>query len=318
MLRLMRLFTFRWALPALIARHLWAPALMAMTILARTAITNFVNFETAPVHPVALGPDGRTLAICNLPDNRVELFDVSSGVPAPIGSIAVGLDPVSARFASSNELWVVNHISSSISIVDVAAQNVVATLETPAGPGDIVFAGTPRRAWVSCSRTNAVFVIDPVTRTGVTNLAIEGERPRAMAASPDGSKVYVAIFESGNGTTILGRKLTPLLNPPAPGPVDATNGPYAGADPPPNAGPNFSPARVITNTPPRVSHIVRRNAAGRWMDDNNGDWTEWVSGTNAALSSRIQDWDLPDRDVAIIDTSTLAVSYASGLMNLCM
>src|SRR6185436_14794616 len=51
---------------------------------------------------------------------------------------------------------------------------------------------------------------------------------------------------------------------------------------------------------------------------NNGDWTEWVSGTNAALSSRVPGWDLPDRDVAIIDTATLGVSYASGLMNLCM
>src|SRR5205809_6647541 len=140
----------------------------AIVVITARAITNFVNFETAPVHPVALGPDGRTLAVCNLPDDRVELFDVSSGVPAPIGSVAVGLDPVSARFASSNELWVVNHISSSISIVDVAARNVVATLQTPAGPSDLVFAGTPKRAWISCSRTNAVFVVNPVTRAAIT------------------------------------------------------------------------------------------------------------------------------------------------------
>src|SRR2546426_670755 len=120
--------------------------------LGAAAITNFVNFETAPVHPVALGPDGHTLAVCNLPDARVELFDVSNGVPAPVGSVAVGLDPVTARFASSNELWVVNYISSSISVVDVAARSVVATLPTPAGPADVVFAGNPRSAWVSCSR----------------------------------------------------------------------------------------------------------------------------------------------------------------------
>src|SRR6185503_5974657 len=107
-----------------------------------------------------------------------ELFDVSFGVPTPMGSVPVGLDPVTARFASSNELWVVNHISSSISIVDVAARTVAATLETPAGPSDLVFAGTPRRAWISCSRTNAVFVLDPATRTAVTNIAIDGERPR--------------------------------------------------------------------------------------------------------------------------------------------
>src|SRR5256885_11612917 len=118
-------------------------------------LTNFVNFETAPVHPIALGPDGRTLAVCNLPDNRVEFFDVSTGVPAPTGSVPVGLDPVTVRFASPNELWVINHISSTISIVDVPGRRIVATVETLAGPSDLVFAGTPRRAWVSCSRSNA-------------------------------------------------------------------------------------------------------------------------------------------------------------------
>src|SRR5947208_12730716 len=95
--------------------------LAVSTEVTATTLTNFVNFETAPVHPIALGPDGRTLAVCNLPDNRVELFDVSSGVPISIGNVAVGLDPVAARWASSNELWVVNFISSSLSIIDVAA-----------------------------------------------------------------------------------------------------------------------------------------------------------------------------------------------------
>src|SRR5436190_15930860 len=136
----------------------------AIVVITARAATNFVNFETAPVHPVALAPDGRTLAVCNLPDNRVELFDVSQGVPTPTGSVAVGLDPVAVRFASSNELWVVNYISSSISIVDLSSQTVVATMDTLAGPSDVVFAGNPLRAWISCSRSNAVFVVDPITR----------------------------------------------------------------------------------------------------------------------------------------------------------
>src|SRR6266545_5089270 len=139
-----------------------------------------------------------------------------------------------------------------------------------------------------------------------------------MATSPDGSKVYVAIFESGNGTTVLGKKLTTLGVQPSGGPVEDVRGPYSGQDPPPNSGTEFFPAKVISTVAPRVSHIVRKNASGRWMDDNNGDWTEWVSGTNAAVSGRIEGWDLPDRDVAFIDTATLEVTYAHGLMNLCM
>jgi YVTN family beta-propeller protein len=279
--------------------------------------TNFVNFETAPVSPIALSSEEDILAVCNLPDNRVEFFDVSGSIPRASGSVAVGLEPVTARFAALNELWVVNHISSTISIIDVAAGSVVATLETPAGPSDLVFAGNPRRAWVSCSRTNAVLVIDPQTRLAVATIAIDGERPRAMATSRDGSKVYVAIFESGNGTTVLGRGLTPLTTPAAPGPVDDPSGPYGGKNPSPNSGTNFVPAIEIA-APPPVALIVRKNSTGRWVDDNSADWTEWVSGAHAPSSGRIVGWDLPDRDVAIIDTATLQVTYAHRLMNICM
>src|SRR3954451_5363815 len=55
----------------------------------------FINFETAPVHPVAVSSDDRMLAVCNLPDNRVEFFDLDSGTPRAAGSLFVGMDPVS-------------------------------------------------------------------------------------------------------------------------------------------------------------------------------------------------------------------------------
>src|SRR5687768_13223471 len=157
-------------------RLLFLAVALVIGFSAHATITNFVNFETAPVHPIALSPDHHTLAVCNLPDNRVELFAVSNGIPRAIGSVAVGLDPVSVRFASASELWVVNHISSSVSVVDVATQRVVATIDTLPGPGDVAFAGQPRRAWVSCSRANAVLVIDPVSRAAITNIVIDGER----------------------------------------------------------------------------------------------------------------------------------------------
>src|SRR5215510_11966658 len=86
---------------------------------ARGAADSFVNFETPPVHPIALSPDGGQLAVCNLADGRLELFDVSSGTAVSVGSVPVGLDPVSVRYRTSSEAWVVNHISHSISVVDV-------------------------------------------------------------------------------------------------------------------------------------------------------------------------------------------------------
>ena len=281
----------------------------------------FVNFETAPVHPVALGPDGRTLAVGNLADGRVELFDVASGVPTAIGDVPVGVDPVSVRWRSTNELWVVNHISSSVSVVDVARRLIVATLQTKAGPADVVFAGAPQRAYVSCAREDVVQVFDPISRLLVTNLIVKGDRPKSLDVSPDGARVYVALFESGNASTILAPRLTTLDVVPPPGVVADPEGPHHGQDPPPNRGALFVPPiapYLDPNTYPRGSLIVKKNAAGRWMDDNEGDWTEFVSGAKAVRSGRGPGWDMPDRDLAVIDTRTHAITYASGLMNLCM
>jgi len=283
---------------------------------------SFVNFETSPVHPLALAPDAARLAVCNLPDHRLELFDVRSGLPVSIGSVCVGLDPVSARFRTSNEVWVANQISDSISIVDLEAQRVVATLSTRDAPADVIFAGSPLRAYVSCAMENRVQVFDPLTRQLVTEITIDGDRPKAMATSPDGRTVYVAIFESGNASTILaplfGLKDTVL----SPGVLEFEGGPYAGQNPPPNNGTNFTPAinrDISVGVPvPREGHIVRKNDAGRWRDDNDRDWTDFVSGPQAPLSGRPVGWDMPDRDLAVIDTATLSVSYATRLMTLCM
>lgn len=283
--------------------------------------SSFVNWESPHVHPLELTTDGDTLLAVNTPDNRIELFDVSTGQPLPLGAIPVGLDPVSVRAVpdAPDEVWVVNHISDSISVVDLSTGNVVATIATLDEPADVVFAGNPLRAFVSCSQANTVLVYDPSNLAAPpVEVPLIGEDPRMMAVSQDGTEVYVAIFESGNRSTILGGGST-LGGGFPPNVVNDPLGPYGGVNPPPNDGSDFNPVQRMGNPPPpAVGLIVKKDEMGRWMDDNNGDWTDLVSGTNADHSGRLQGWDLADHDVAIINTSTLAVDYATGMMNICM
>lgn len=258
-----------------------------------TARPAFVNFESGHVHPLDVTPNAQRLLAVNTADNTLEVFSIAAGAPVWIGSIPVGLDPVSVRARNDGEAWVVNRISDSVSIVDLTTLRVRATIFPGDEPGDVVFAGAPARAFVSVSGENALRVFDPGNLAAAPTLVtIQGEHPRALET--DGSRVFAAIFESGNKTTILGQAV-----------VSGSLNPYSGRpNPPPNAGTAFSPPiRAGLPVAPAVSLIVKQRSDGTWRDDNNGNWTPAVT------------WGLHDNDVAIVNASTLAVTYARGLMN---
>ncbi|NNM27398.1 MAG: hypothetical protein HKO59_15695 [Phycisphaerales bacterium] len=264
--------------------------------LTATGQSAFVNWESPHVNPITLTPDGARVLAVNTADNRLEVFAVRGATLVHEHSIPVGLDPVSVRARTATEAWVVNHVSDSVSVVDLATMNVRRTILTGDEPTDVVFAGDPERAFVSISQLNQVAVYDPADLAAAPIVkAIKGEDPRALAT--DGERVYVAIFESGNNTTILDQFEV----------SDAVN-PYPGdPNPPPNAGAGFEPP-IAAGLPvaPEVGLIVRKDDTGAWIDDNGGDWSPAVP------------WDLLDHDLAVIDAATLDVSYVTGTMNLNM
>jgi DNA-binding beta-propeller fold protein YncE len=282
--------------------------------------TNFVNFETAPVHPVAVSPDGKLLAVCNLPDSCVEIFDLTSSTPRRVGSVFTGVDPVTARFRSNSELWVINHISDSISIIDPIRLITIDTLDCFDAPADVVFTTNPSRAFVSHSGANLVEIWNAETRESLDAIDIEGDRPKAMAMAADESEIYIAILESGNSSTIITAPMVGLERTPPHGANDLPDSPQAGLNPFPNSGdifdPIINPAIPSTSPPPRVGVIVRKQN-GRWLDDNKGDWTQYISGTNAFLTDRIPGWDIADHDLAVLNVKSNTVRYVRGLMNIC-
>jgi len=271
-----------------------ALAIAAAAGLASAASAQFFHFESPHVHPLELTPDGARLLAVNTVDARLEVFDVLGKAPylRHVGSVAVGIEPVSVRARSSAEAWVVNHVSDSISVVDLATLSVKTTVLTGDEPCDVVFAGTTQRAFVTVSQLNRVEVYNPRNLAAAPTIVnIAGEDPRALAT--DGLRVYAAIFECGNDTTIVPETA-----------VSSSINPYPGdPNPPPNSGSAFSPPITAgLPTAPRSGMIVRKNAAGQWMDDNGGNWSAAVT------------WNLNGNDIAVIDANTLGTTYAKGFM----
>lgn len=279
------------------SRPAWAPrlawllgVLIALPLAARHGApagaedpSGFTNFETEPVRPLALSPEGDRLFALNSADDRVEVFAVEVAGLRRLGELAVGLRPVALAARSRDEVWVVNHLSDSVSVLDLsdpAAGRVVRTLPVGDEPRDIVVAGRDReRVFVASARRadpttpglgrGSVWVFEAAApEQAPTEIVLLGMPPRGLAASPDGRGVYAAIFHSGNGSTVVDELA-----------VEAGGGPPAPQ--PPNAS---------GVAPPRTGLIVGWDD-GAWRDEAGRDWS-------AAIPFR-----LPDHDVFVIDAA---------------
>ncbi len=252
------------------------PALLAVlcSIFAATSslANDLTHFESPSVHPVELSPSGNRLFAVHTADHRLVVFDTNANPPKKISEIMVGLEPVTVRARSQSEVWVVNHISDDISIVDVIGGRVVRTLLVGDEPTDVVFAAN--KAFVCLSQEDKLRVYNLANvDQAPTDIPLEMSDPRSLALSPDQSRVYVCALDSGNKTTIV------------PTAIVQNNGGL----PPPN--PPKNPALPAA---PDVGLIVKHNGAS-WLDEIGRNW-------NAFLP-----YSLLDNDVVAISTASLAV-----------
>ncbi len=289
---------------------------------------NYQLFETLQVRPLALSPNGKYLFAVNTPDNRLEIFKVGrdkskkgdqnaadlepqnylkrKDTLTAIGSVSVGMEPVSVAMRNKHEAWVVNHLSDSVSIVKLNGNGgkarVIRTLHVGDEPQDIVFGGVEGNlAFITTAHRGQntgddpdlfnpesgradVWVFDANnlgTAPGgerLTKLTLFSDSPRALAVSPDGSRVYAAPFYSGNQTTVASKH--------------AVKNVYADQMDPDNA---FFFYGNDGSRQPLTGRVVKfkegSDGVKHWFDDQGTNFDDWV---------RVQ---LPDYDVFTIDAT---------------
>jgi YVTN family beta-propeller protein len=284
-------------------------------------LPDYTLFEAGQVRPLAMSPDATRLFALNTPNGQLEIYDIDGTGLSFVESVPVGMEPVALAARDDGEVWVVNHLSDSISIVDVAVApaRVVRTLLVGDEPRDIVFAGPGgNRAFITTAHRGQnspypqgdydvegtgradVWVFD-ATMLGtslkgdpLTIVTLFGDRPRALAATPDGSTVYAAVFRSGNRTMTVGEPLVCDTND-TNDPCTVSGVEYPGGLPSPKTNSERTPSR-------EAGLVVGWNAAtGLWEDELERDWSNAVRFT------------LPDLDVFAIDADASTPAETSSV-----
>jgi DNA-binding beta-propeller fold protein YncE len=296
-------------------------ALSVSTLLcAPSALSgSYTLFESGQVRPLAMSPDGEHLYALNTPDNRLEVFDVSDGGLSPSDSVMVGMEPVAVAVRNADEVWVVNNVSDSVTILDVSKSKprIVRTLWVGDEPMDIVFAGDNNRwAFITTAHRGQNSPIDPQPTTpdigradvwvfdaealaedysgAVTDphiITLFTDSPRALAVSADGQKVYAAGFKTGNQTTTIYEGTV------------TENGGLPGADAfvDTNGDGILEPHMTSTSgeVQPLTGLIVKFNGE-HWVDESGKVWDDQVK------------FNLPDKDVFVIDATTNPPQAVAG------
>ncbi|HCK53714.1 MAG TPA: hypothetical protein DIC23_10900 [Planctomycetaceae bacterium] len=190
---------------------------------ASTTVSAVARSRTQPLvghssfmspHAAPIAFSGGRVFVANTPADTVDVIDASTRKIH--ARIPVGVDPVGlAMRPDGKELWVANHVSDSVSVIDTDFDSptyfqVVATVQdfdptTRATrfdePVGIAFANN-QKAYVALSSENAIAVVNVTNRRITRRLTITAQDPRAITVR--GNRLYVIPFESNNKTQLSG------------------------------------------------------------------------------------------------------------------
>ena len=170
------------------------------------------TFVSPHASPIRLIDD--LVFVVNTPSDTVDVID--AGTREIKKRIDVGIDPVSlAVRPDGKELWVSNHVSDSVSVVDTDTASptflqIVGTVQefdadTRATrfdePVGIAFASN-EKAYVALSSENQIAIVDVASRNVTGHLRIPAQDPRQIIVR--NGVLYVIPFESNNKTQLSG------------------------------------------------------------------------------------------------------------------
>jgi YVTN family beta-propeller protein len=140
------------------------------------------------------GGGNARLWVVNPDSNSVSVFDAVSR--SKLAEVTVGVAPDALAKAADGRVWVTNSRGASVTVINPANFSVAATIQMPRAsqPQGIVMSPSGAQAYITLAATGQLLRLNTSTFAQSGSLTLPGSQPGGLAASGDGTHLYVSRF----------------------------------------------------------------------------------------------------------------------------
>jgi YVTN family beta-propeller protein len=170
------------------------------------------------VHGMGFSPDHRTLVVVSIGSNSVAFIDTETNTVRHI--TYVGRSPHEAFFTQDGkEVWVTIRGENYVAVLDAATFAEKTRIATPNGPGMTIFSPDGRLGYVCSSFTPELDVVNVADHRIVARLPQPSSFCPNLAASPDGSQIWITLKDVGKTVAYSARSPFEILKTLNTGPI---------------------------------------------------------------------------------------------------
>jgi len=175
-----------------------------------------IDTDQGGTHMALINKAGTWAYFTNRDSNTVSLLDLTSyriAANVPVGQGAEGF----ALSPDEKEIWAGNRIDGTLSVIDIAQRNSVATIPA-AAPIRVAFTPDGKNVLVPNGSAGEVNVFDAATRRKIHTISV-GRNPSGVVVATNGAHAYVAC-QGNNEVQVIDTKSWAVI-----GKVAVGNGP---------------------------------------------------------------------------------------------
>ena len=170
------------------------------------------------VHGMGFSPDHKTIAVVSIGSNSVSFIDTATNAVKHV--TYVGRAPHEAFFTpDGSEVWVTVRGENYVSVLDGHTYEEKTRIITPAGPGMQIFSPDGKYGYICSSFNPEIDVVTVADHTIVAKVKQASPFCPNIAATPDGSQVWITLKDTGKAEVFNARPPFEVLKTMDTGPI---------------------------------------------------------------------------------------------------